>query len=143
MGISLIRRPIALLSFNRLAVLILSSALLFNLSATRGDATAADLDPTFGNMGIVLTDFSDPRDPTTDDFSNDIAIQPDGKIVAVGLVSANYAGSPDFAMSRYEPTGVLDQGFGVGGRVTTNFFPGSSAGSDQAQAVALQQDGKI
>ena len=58
-------------------------------------------------------------------------------------MAANISGSPDFAISRHEATGALDQGFGVGGRVTTNFFPGSSSSSDQARAIALQTDGKI
>lgn len=143
MCIAAIRRSIALRWCKRFAVLILSSILLFNMSTLDVDATDGDLDPTFGNMGIVLTDFSDSRDPTTDDFLTDIAVQPDGKIVAVGLVVANLNGSPDFAISRYEASGALDQGFGVDGRVTTNFFPGSSSSSDQANAVALQLDGKI
>ena len=49
--------------YKRLAVLILSSLLLFSMSIIGGGAAASDLDPTFGNMGIVLTDFSDSRDP--------------------------------------------------------------------------------
>jgi uncharacterized delta-60 repeat protein len=164
-----------------LVVLVGVGALIFPalLTAARGD-----LDPTFGTVGKVTTDFGasevgwavavqrDGRivvaghrwDPGPHDFllarytangapdrsfdgdgkvatdfgGNDgasgVAVQRDGKIVAVGR------GSQDFALARYRPDGSLDATFGVGGKVLTAFQPGSN---DVGSAVVLQADGKI
>ncbi|MFD0508614.1 hypothetical protein ACFQ0G_49030 [Streptomyces chiangmaiensis] len=63
----------------------------------------------------------------------DMALQPDGRIVAVGGVAG------DFGLARYNSDGSPDVTFGVGGRVTTDietFF-------DEAHGVVLQPDGKI
>ena len=67
-----------------------------------------------------------------------IILQSDNKIVAVGSSTDNFWFSYDFALARYNPDGSLDGDFGTDGKVMTDF-----AGSDYAQAVALQQDGKI
>jgi uncharacterized delta-60 repeat protein len=99
-------------------------SLAFALSRHNPDGT---LDPTFGNGGTVLTSFG-----TANSAGSDVAIQPDGRIVAVG-----FAGG-DFGVARYLPDGALDTGFGTGGLVTTDF-----GGFDQANGVALQPDGKI
>jgi uncharacterized delta-60 repeat protein len=96
----------------------------FALSRHSPDGT---LDPTFGSGGTVLTSFGPPLSAAAD-----VAVQPDGKIIAVGV-----AGS-DFAVARYNADGTLDASFGVGGLVTTDF-----GGSDQANGLALQPDGKI
>jgi len=92
------------------------------------------LDTTFGNGGLVTTDFFGTED---DVFS--VLIQPDGKIVGVG--SANDpADFYDFAAVRYLSNGALDTTFGAGGKVTTDF---GRRGFDQALSGALQADGKI
>jgi uncharacterized delta-60 repeat protein len=85
------------------------------------------LDPTFGSGGTVLTSFGMPLSAAAD-----VVVQPDGKIVAVGIAGL------DFAVARYNADGALDSTFGTGGLVTTDF-----GGFDQANAVALQPDGKI
>jgi uncharacterized delta-60 repeat protein len=96
-------------------------------------AADGDLDPTFGNGGKVLTDLSGG----VDNLSK-IALQPDGKIVAVG----NYRltnGNSHIQLARYNSNGTLDSTFGTGGRVTTivsNF-------GDFASDVAIQPDGKL
>src|SRR3954447_6565953 len=41
--------------------------------------TDGELDPSFGNGGIVLTDFNNSTD-----LANAVALQPDGKVVAAG-----------------------------------------------------------
>src|SRR6185369_7586176 len=77
-----------------------------------GDATAAagELDATFGNGGKVITDFNG-----NGDYLNGIAIQPDGKIIAVGsLVRPNQS---YFCLARYNHDGTLDSSFGAGGKV--------------------------
>ncbi|MFE5769437.1 delta-60 repeat domain-containing protein [Streptomyces sp. NPDC056485] len=47
-----------------------------------------------------------------------IALQRDGKIVAVGH-AITATGGEDFALARYLPDGRLDQSFGTGGKVFT------------------------
>ncbi len=91
--------------------------------------TDGTLDSTFAEDGRVTTDFTNARDQ-----ANAIAIQADGKIVAVGR-----SGRADFALARYNTDGTLDTTFGGDGRVTTDF----THGDDPANAVAIQPDGKI
>ncbi len=93
------------------------------------------LDPGFGTAGLVLTDIAGDTDEA---FA--IVLQPDGKLVVAGRArtSGNEATS-DFALARYDADGTLDPGFGLGGRVMTDF----AGGQDIAFGVALQSDGKI
>jgi uncharacterized delta-60 repeat protein len=90
------------------------------------------LDTTFGGDGRVITAFEGHA------AALDIALQPDGKIVAVGQANNPSTGNRDFALARYHPDGTLDTTFGGDGRVTTAF-----EGDAPANAVALQPDGKI
>lgn len=145
------------------------------------------LDPTFGEGGKVRINYS-----PLDDRVTALAVQPDGKIVAIGnsqadlngsnaaiLLRLNADGSPDdgfrngaqvidelrsvtdlvlqpdgnivvagyaadgydfnFALVRYQPDGVLDPTFGVGGTVITSFGPGP----DLIKSLTLQPDGKL
>jgi len=96
-------------------------------------AAGGDLDPTFGSGGTVVTDFA-----ATPDFGEAVAVQPDGKIVVAG--SAGVAESADFAIARYNTDATLDQSFGSGGKVQTDF---GASRYDVAAAVALQPDGRI
>jgi uncharacterized delta-60 repeat protein len=98
--------------------------------------TDGSLDLGFGSGGIVLTDFSGGG---STDYTNALAIQTDGKIVAAGRSDAG--GSYDFPLARYNTDGSLDLGFGSGGIVLTDFSGGGSW--DEALAVAIQADGKI
>jgi uncharacterized delta-60 repeat protein len=61
-----------------------------------------------------------------------VAIAGDGKIVVGG------GSGGDFALARYTVNGSLDPSFSGDGRQMTGF-----GGSDQANAVAIQGDGKI
>ena len=70
------------------------------------------------------------------DAVNSLALQPDGKIVAAGV--ADNGPAANFVVVRYDTGGTLDPGFGIGGKVFTDF-----GGSDGAADVALQPDGKI
>ncbi len=72
--------------------------------------TDGSLDTTFGVGVKVETDFGDTSENVTS-----IAIQTDGKIVAVGTRS-NYS----FAMARYNTDGTLDTTFDVDGMVTNS-----------------------
>lgn len=92
---------------------------------------AGILDPTFGEDGIVIT----PLGSNYDNI-NSIALQPDGKIVAGGF----YAGATDdFALTRYHEDGSLDDTFGDGGIVFTDFYESI----ERITAIGIQDDGKI
>lgn len=104
---------------------ILALALHAVLFPTLAGAAAGDLDPTFGTAGVVTTPF-----PRGDGFVSALALQPDGKIVAIGSMTARDDGS---MLARYNPDGTLDSSFGTDGTVL--------AGS--ATALALQPDGTI
>ncbi|HSR18937.1 MAG TPA: hypothetical protein VLM39_12665, partial [Ignavibacteriaceae bacterium] len=89
--------------------------------------TDGTLDPTFSTDGKVINNFGNAI--------NDLTIQDDGKILAVGaFLNANY----DFAVARYNSDGSLDGTFGTGGVVTTDFGE-----SDWPNSIALQADEKI
>ena len=88
------------------------------------------LDGTFGAEGAMTTDFGG------DDVANGLLLTPAGDIVAVGSTSAGTGGS--FALAQYTPAGILDDAFGSGGTVTTNF-----SGHDLANAGAAQANGNI
>ncbi len=92
--------------------------------------TDGSLDTSFGIGGKVNTDFGDT------DWSYSMAIQSDGKIIAVGY--SNFALVQSFAVARYNTNGSLDTTFGTAGKVTTKF-----GGADSAHSVAIQSDGRI
>jgi len=93
------------------------------------------LDRSFGKKGIVATDFFGGEQAVTD-----LALQPDGKIVAGGYASRPTSPTAyRFALARYRPDGSLDRSFGDGGKVVTKLVPSPSSIS----ALALQPDGKI
>ncbi|MFN8545344.1 MAG: hypothetical protein U0807_14205 [Candidatus Binatia bacterium] len=76
----------------------------FLLLRLTGDGT---LDPSFGNGGIVLTDFHGRQEGA---FA--LARQPDGKLVAAGdYREMPWSGDVDFALARYAPDGALDPAF--------------------------------
>jgi len=103
---------------------------VFELARYNPDGT---LDGTFGSGGKVATNFGG-----TNEAARDVALQPDGKIVATGR-SGTTGASQDFALARYNPDGSLDNSFGTGGKVTTDF----AGNDDAALAIALQPDEKI
>jgi uncharacterized delta-60 repeat protein len=103
-------------------------------TAFDGDASM----PGFPGNGKVTTSFSSASDST-----RGVAIQGDGKIVAVG-----FAGDPsEFALARYNPLdGTLDPSFdgdgGSGnGKITTLLTSGTVYAA--AQDIAIQPDGKL
>lgn len=92
-------------------------------------------DPGFGGDGMVQTDVR----ACCWDVAFDVAVQPDGRIIAAGA-SVPVAGGRggDVAMVRYTPRGELDRSFGDEGIVITDI----DAGPDAAFALALQADGR-
>jgi uncharacterized delta-60 repeat protein len=98
--------------------------LLFEPLEDRCLLSAGSLDPTFGNSGVVTTDFN----PSL--YVKDVAIQSDGKVIAAGATSGG-----GFGIARYNSDGSLDTSFGSGGLAT------GPAG--EGKGVAIQDDGKI
>jgi uncharacterized delta-60 repeat protein/uncharacterized repeat protein (TIGR01451 family) len=92
------------------------------------------LDVTFGNKGKVITHASVGNGE--DDITS-IAIQPDGKLVAVG--GAWNGSTVAMTIVRYNGNGSLDSSFGTSGKTYTvvNTY------SDQFSSVVVQPDGKI
>ncbi|HEX9375751.1 MAG TPA: hypothetical protein VGB19_05885 [Actinomycetota bacterium] len=66
-----------------------------------------------------------------------LAVQTDGKIVAVGVAGAAESSS-DFLVLRYRPNGTLDPTFSGDGKLRIDFQT-----YDTAEAVAIQSDGAI
>lgn len=110
-----------------------------NLVATRGLTVTVGgapgvLDTSFGT-GKVLTSVAEGED-----YASALALQADGKVVTVGRTRTT-AGGDDIAITRHGRDGTLDATFGSGGKLATAVAAGT--GSDDAQAVAVQADGKI
>jgi uncharacterized delta-60 repeat protein len=93
-------------------------------------AAAGDPDATFGGDGTVLTDFAAGFDAALA-----VTVQGDGKIVAAGYADG---ATVDFGVARYLRGGALDGSFSGDGIQTADFGE-----SDQANVVAVQDDGKI
>ncbi|MFZ4524190.1 MAG: Ig-like domain-containing protein [Chlorobium sp.] len=130
---------------------IQSDGKILLVGASNGDVALArynsngSLDTTFSGDGKVTADIGGG------DFGFGMAVQSDGKILVSGYAYASQDGldhegsvlfdngtALDFALLRYNADGTLDDTFGVGGKVTTDF-----GGTDYAFSVALQSDGKI
>lgn len=92
------------------------------------------LDTSFGNNG----GFQD-LEPFGAGSANDVALLPDGRILAAGSVAGSRGGA--FGLARYLSDGSPDPTFGEGGGVRTSF--GVARNSDGAYALAVQPDGRI
>jgi uncharacterized delta-60 repeat protein len=90
------------------------------------------LDTSFDTDGKLTTAFF-----SSNEVAYGIALQADGKIVAVGY-TINESGI-DYALARYNTNGLLDTSFDSDGKVTTAVFEST----DEAYAVAIQPDGKL
>ena len=97
--------------------------------------TDGSLDANFDGDGKVVTHIGPP---TADLGSDVVALQTGGKILVTGY---SYQSTQDqnFALAQYNADGTLDTTFGTGGKVTTDF----TGGSDEANGLAIQADGKI
>ena len=102
-----------------------------------GFGADADLDPSFDDDGRLAVSIAGT---TGTSGANAIAVQPDGKIVLGGTVSAGTAGY-DFAFARVEPAGDLDPTFHFDGKA--NFDPFGTGLDDYIYDIAVQPDGKI
>jgi uncharacterized delta-60 repeat protein len=102
----------------------------------RALATVA-LDPTFGVNGIAVAALGGAAT-----VLNALALQPDGKVVAVGYTTDPGPPSSRWVVMRFTAAGRLDPTFGQGGVVTT-LFTGGQAGGDHADSVLVEPGGTI
>ena len=120
----------------------LAAALLLALStssqAAFDPAQFGALDVTFGSQGKQSTSFS-----PLNDVAHGVALQSNGKIVLAGFAYNKDETHKDFALLRYNTDGQLDTTFGVGGKLTTEFYPKPNTIWEVANAVAIQADGKV
>jgi uncharacterized delta-60 repeat protein len=118
----------------RAGLLILASFLL----AVPAAAAPGDLDRTFSGDGWVRTyEISGYSKGFFPKGAEDVAIQPDGKILAVSELQDGNS-HWWFGVYRWLPNGDLDRSFGMGGWVANDLgaFP-------MPHTVVLQADGKI
>src|SRR5262245_21820056 len=99
--------------------------------------TAGALDPYFGTHGLVTTGVRG----SGNDQAAAVAILPSGKILAAGA-TADSPFSDVVSVARYNANGSLDTSFGAGGRLVTNFLPGSFQEQTTVTGLAVQPDGK-
>lgn len=116
----------AILADNSIVVSGYRGASDFEISKYSPDGA---LDTSFGTGGKTVTDISGV------DQINCSLIQAGGKIV----VGGGAVGYDDFALARYNPSGVLDTSFGIGGTATL-FLTG---GTDRIYGIGEQSDGKL
>jgi uncharacterized delta-60 repeat protein len=100
----------------------------FQIMRVVSNASDLSTDPSFGTNGAISINLG-----SSEDVANSVAIQTDGKIVAVGK-SGNA-----FAAIRCNPDGSLDLSFRGNGKLTAQF----GASQNEGKAVAIQGDGKI
>jgi uncharacterized delta-60 repeat protein len=124
-------RAIALQPDGKIVVAGRSNSFSFGLVRYKANGS---LDRTFGPNGNgKVTDF-----PNASQGAAAVAVQPDGKILAVFGVNLSTAPYYEFARARYLPNGSLDPGFGQGGKLTTDF-----GGYAWPAAMSLEPGGKI
>ena len=95
--------------------------------------TSGVLDNTFGTAGKVIT----PNAGIGNQLKH-VALQPDGKILAVGIAQTAPFSPWTTLLMRYNSNGTLDNSYGINGRVTTAV--GTKA---DAYKVLIQPDNKI
>src|SRR5262245_18165160 len=95
---------------------LLSGCLLALRLIPSAQAAPGALDPSFGTGGKVTTAIGPGND-----VALAAAIQPDGKVVAIG--SSSNGSNDDLALVRYNAGGSLDASFGTGGKVITSIGP--------------------
>jgi uncharacterized delta-60 repeat protein len=96
------------------------------------------LDRTFSDNGRVIAHMGHGEES-----GQAIVVQPDGRIVVAGYTNVPHEGGDTgngaFALVRFRPHGAIDETFGLGGKVLTEFSEGLALG----MAMAQQRNGKI
>jgi len=108
-----------------------STGLKANVGLARYN-TDGSLDTSFDTDGKATLSIS-----SGNDVAGDIVLQTNGQIVVAG-VTGNNPVDTDVFIARFNSTGLLDTGYGAGGRTVTDF----SSSTDGANALVIQLDGK-
>src|SRR5262249_27499005 len=94
------------------------------------------LDSTFGNAGVARLDLAGRTDQVYD-----LAVQPDGGIIAVGTSTAP-GGNPEMAVARFTSAGTIDASFNGGqGWLVRGFGGNAFANSVSIQPVTPANPG--
>ena len=109
-----------------------TSASNYDFAVTRYKSDGS-LDTTFSGDGRLITDFGAVEQ------AYDVAVQPDGKIIAAGRRCNVAFTICNVAMARYNTNGTLDNTFSRDGKVVTDY----GGGDNGAYSIALQPDGRI
>jgi uncharacterized delta-60 repeat protein len=91
-----------------------------------------ELDPSFGSLGMTITDLDG-----TDDRGRALLMQDGARLIVAG--STEGASGSDFVLVGYTLSGLLDTSFGNNGVVVTSVGPGN----DEAWDMAFLNDGRI
>ncbi len=95
------------------------------------------LDTSFAGDGTLTF----PIAPGTgQDWAFGVAVQPDGRILVAGECQMGGATGWDMCAARLNPSGTLDNGFGIGGRTTIDIAPAD--GPDRVWDLAVLPDGR-
>jgi len=115
------------------------------LGAAGGDVKAGGLTRTDllrlnadGSADALFSSGTGPTSTRRKGYAQNYAVQPDGKILVVGLFDT-YDGQAAAGVVRLQPNGSLDTSFSVGTGVDVN----STIRFNQVSVVAVQPDGKI
>ena len=128
-------------NLSNLMVRSLCAAILLCAFGYTIQAAPGDLDPTFGNSGIVTTIL-----PGNFTGANNFALQADGKIIGGG--GNTYSGDQQQPfVARYNADGSLDTTFGTGGTVktqtNTGLFQNNLNGNTLIRSLQVASDGTI
>ena len=115
-------------------VILITAFIFIYLSSLTPAQSSGDLDTTFGNGGMVITDIAGYIDGA---FS--VALQSDGKIILTGYSTQSVGMDREMTSVRYLPDGSIDSSFGINGIVITDV----SDREGEAYSNAIQSDGKI
>jgi uncharacterized delta-60 repeat protein len=101
------------------------------------------LDASFGSSGFAVVPF--PSGPYNTAGANAVAVQADGSVVMAGVAASGNVTpfvNSELAIIRLTSGGVLDTGFGTGGRVKLPRDPASTV-VNVLEDVVIRPDGKI
>ena len=135
-------------SINSIALLIRPNGKLvigstFNTFSEHASYMLASFNPdgsvnsSFGENGIAQYIFGEGQSETWNSLMESMALQPDGKIVCVGISGTD---DPLMAICRFNEDGTTDLGFGENGSLITPYLDYHNM---YVNDVAIQPDGKI
>lgn len=112
-----------------------------DFAVVRFNADGTD-DTSFAGDGGTIVDFAGGQ--SNDDYALAVAVDGDDNIIVAGSVQRGSPGDTDFGIARLRAgNGDLDTSFSSDGKAIVFFDLGPSLRIDQANAVAVRNDGKI